>query len=152
MRAGHLFWWLPPLRLLIVISISTLIAGCHAKDIYRVARLNLAITGKFGGNAVQTAITADSTSEQIYVSVVIRDDRRSAMDTSARLVFADSVARFTLQWFDRQRLIGIRLVLTGSNSSGGRAVQAATFLAVFVPEYQPDGSVRIHRLDISRAS
>ena len=142
-----------PVRLLIVISIGTLIVGCHtAKDFSRVARLTFAITGHFGGNAVQAGVVTDSTSEQVYVSVVIRDDRRSVMDTSARLAFADSVARFVVQWFDKQRVIGIRFALTVSNLSGGRPGQVPTFLAVFVPEYQSDGSVRVHRVDIARES
>src|ERR1043166_9530404 len=142
-----------PTRFLLVISVSALIVGCHsAKDIYRVARLTFAVTGHFGGDGVQAAITKDSTTEQIYVSMAIRDDYRSAMDSSARLAFTDSVAMFIVHWFGNQRLIGVRLALTGSNSSRGGPQRASTaFLAVFVPEYQPDGSVRVHRLDISRA-
>ena len=137
------------MRLLFVISVSAMIVGCHStKDIYRVARLTFAVTGHFGGDGVQAAITKDSTSEQIYVSMAIRDDHRSAMDTSARLAFADSVAMFIVHWFGKQRLVGIRLALTGSNSPGSPVRASSTFLAVFVPEYQPDGSVRVHRLDI----
>jgi hypothetical protein len=130
-------------RVGIGIVLALFIMACHTmNDLYHVGRLNLAIRERFGGDAVFVSLIQDT-----RMSVVIRDSGRYYSLPSARYSFADSVARFVVRWLDKERLSDLRLVLTPSYAPGDKPDKRARVQIAFVPEYEPDGSVRLLKID-----
>ncbi len=72
--------------------------------------------------------------------LAIFDDARAALDPKERAAFEEEVARYATLHYQKVKLKGVAVVV-GRASRRGRAGDDEPTL--FVPEYHPDGSVRM---------
>jgi len=124
---------------------SAPVVACQAAEhLHDVVGISLAIRRRFNADAVYASLTEDA-----KLSVVFSDDRRSAGTASSVRSLADSIAAFALDWFGKKRLSAVAVTLTNLSIPEARQQEAAgtVFHFVFAPEYEPDGSVRIMRID-----
>jgi len=78
--------------------------------------------------------------------LAIFDDARAALDPKERAAFEEEVARYATLHYQKVKLKGVAVVVgrASRRGQGGRAGDDEPTL--FVPEYHPDGSVRMARL------
>src|SRR6266550_3605324 len=72
--------------------------------------------------------------------LAIFDDARAALDPEERAAFEEEVARYATLHYQKVKLKGVAVVV-GRASRRGQAGDDEPIL--FVPEYHPDGSVRM---------
>ena len=72
--------------------------------------------------------------------VAIFDDARSVLDPKARAAFEEEVARYAVLHYHSAKLMGVAVVVGRASQRGGAGDKEPT---LFVPEYHPDGTVRL---------
>jgi len=73
--------------------------------------------------------------------LAIFDDARAALDPEERAAFEEDVARYATLHYQKVKLKGVAVVVGRASRRGQRGGDDEPTL--FVPEYHPDGSVRM---------
>jgi len=131
------------LHTVFVLTLLLLQLGCdNANRFYRLWRLKDTIQHKFNISALSVTEFSDSN-----VAVNLYNDPRDSLSPEGQSAFAESVAVLTLNNYKGKRLASVAVSLnqiTSAASARGQILVHARM--VFVPEYQPNGQLRLARL------
>ncbi len=126
-----------------VLTLLLLQLGCeNANRFYRLWRLRDTIQHKFNISVLSVTEFSDSN-----VVVNLYNDPRDSLSLEGQSAFAESVAVLTLKTYRGKRLasVGVSLNQTNSAASARRQILVRAQM-VFVPEYEPNGQLRLARL------
>ena len=110
--------------------------GCDALPKLQV-QLQSAIRREFGVTYA-LAVVVDTTN----LVVVVFDDARSELHPKELAVFQEDVAGYAVRHYQRGRVKGVAVIVGRAREKAGAPAMEPQ-PAVFLPEYHPDGTVRL---------
>lgn len=138
-RLSKLWVVLKPLRL--PLPLLAFVLGC---DAFRPQFVLQAEIKREFQVAQAVAFVIDTTN----MLVMVFDDARAAGDPKERAAFLEHVAAFAVTRYKRGRLSSVGVALGKARRTAGEEPPPPTF---FMPEYHPDGSVRVALLSAPAA-
>lgn len=120
-------------RLLLIFGCA-LALGCDAFPKFQL-QLQRDIQREF--NVAQAMVVVMDTT---YMVVAVFDDARASLEPKEHAAFAEQLARYAVTHYQRNRLRTIGVVISRATR---RTNDREPEPALFVPEYHPDGTVRL---------
>lgn len=84
-----------------------------------------------------------------YMVVAVFDDARASLEPKAHVAFAEQLAQYAVTHYQRTRLKTIGVMISRATKRGSGNEPEPT---LFVPEYHPDGTVRLALMPNTRAT
>ena len=121
-------------RLLISLGCAlTLALGC---DVFPKFQLQLQKEVQHEFHVAQAMVVVVDTT---YMVVAVFDDARAALEPKEHAAFAQQVAQFAVTHYQKSRLKTVGVMISRATHRTGNDPEPT----LFVPEYHPDGTVRL---------
>jgi hypothetical protein len=127
--------------LLLLVSATTLGCDTLGKQ-YRVYQVQAQIRREFHVRRVRVVVI-DSAHITTHMLVALADSQHAALMPVERIAFAESVATFAVTHYQGDRITTVAFVLGMLQQGTGTRQIVVQPPIVFMPEYHPDGSIRL---------
>lgn len=128
-------------RLLIILG-CTLAFGCDALPKFQL-QLQRDLQREF--NVAQAMVVVVDTT---YMVVAVFDDARASLEPKEHAAFAEQLAQYAVTHYQRTRLKTIGVMISRATHRTNNEPEPV----LFVPEYHPDGTVRLALMPNTRAT